>query len=76
MNLTPDPPDIPHYTFIRRIDSGGFADVYLFRQEGIAREVALKVLRARDLAPTSVETFQDEARRMAALAHRARGHDP
>ncbi|MEM9516228.1 MAG: serine/threonine-protein kinase [Actinomycetota bacterium] len=70
MSGAPDPPEIPNYRFVRYLDSGGFADVYLFTQEGIARNVALKVLRARDLSASSVETFQREARTMAAFAHR------
>ena len=65
-----EPPVIPDYRYIRYIDSGGFADVFLFEQERIGREVALKVVRSQDLADDVIARFQEEARLMARLAHR------
>ena len=37
--------EIPRYTIIRELGSGGMAVVYLATQEGLDRPVAVKVLR-------------------------------
>lgn len=39
-------PRIPGFDWVRRLGSGGFADVHLYRQELPAREVAIKVVRS------------------------------
>jgi eukaryotic-like serine/threonine-protein kinase len=61
---------IEGYLVLRRIGSGGMADVYLAEQKSLGRQVALKVLHAR-LAhePIFVERFHNEARAAAALVH-------
>ena len=58
------------YLVLRRIGSGGMADVYLAEQKSLGRQVALKVLHAR-LAhdPNYVERFHNEARAAASLVH-------
>jgi serine/threonine-protein kinase len=58
------------YLVLRRIGSGGMADVYLAEQNSLGRQVALKVLHAR-LAhdPVYVQRFHNEARAAAALVH-------
>lgn len=58
------------YLVLRRIGSGGMADVYLAEQQSLGRQVALKVLHLR-LAHDSnyVQRFHNEARAAAALVH-------
>ncbi len=58
------------YRILRRLGSGGMADVYLAEQRSLGRQVALKVLR-RELArdATYVERFSNEARAAASLVH-------
>ena len=58
------------YVLLRKIGSGGMADVYLAEQKSLARQVALKVLHAR-LAdnPSYVQRFHNEARSAASLVH-------
>ncbi len=58
------------YVVLRRIGSGGMADVYLAEQKSLGRQVALKVLQRR-LAenPSYVQRFQNEARAAASLLH-------
>ena len=64
---------VGRYTVLRRLGSGGMADVYLARAEGEAgfeRQVALKVMLdgfARD--PKFVSHFLDEARLAPRLVH-------
>lgn len=58
------------YRLIRRIGSGGMADVWCAQDSGLGREVALKVLHenfARDAE--FVERFRREASSAAALQH-------
>jgi len=58
------------YRLVRRLGSGGMADVYLAEQTSLGRHVAVKVLRpdtARHAA--AVERFEQEARAAAALVH-------
>ena len=58
------------YLILRRLGSGGMADVYLAEQQSLGRQIALKVLRG-DLAldANSVARFQNEARAAAQLVH-------
>jgi len=37
-------PDIPGFTWLRRLGRGGFSDVHLYREQSLRREVAIKVL--------------------------------
>ncbi|MET4002705.1 serine/threonine-protein kinase PknK [Arthrobacter sp. UYCu511] len=62
------PPQLPGYTFISGLGSGGFSDVYLYEQERPRRKVAIKVLTA-DLKTAGARTrFESEANLMAQLS--------
>ncbi|GHO49281.1 serine/threonine protein kinase [Ktedonospora formicarum] len=54
-----------NYHIIRRLGTGGFADVYLGEHVHLGRLAAIKVLRSRD----SHHGFLTEAKRVAALRH-------
>ncbi|HZN75702.1 MAG TPA: serine/threonine-protein kinase [Micromonosporaceae bacterium] len=64
--MSPTPPVIKDYRPERLLGEGGFADVYLYRQEGAELRVAIKVLRA-DTAHLR-RLFQGEARALGRLA--------
>ncbi len=69
MIRSPSPaPDIPGYRLIDLIAQGGFADVFLYHQVGLERNVAIKVLLASTSAQDVRERFRTEARLMARLA--------
>lgn len=58
------------YRVLRKIGSGGMAEVYLAEQLSLGRQVALKVLPATLAGDaTYVERFLNEARAAAALVH-------
>jgi eukaryotic-like serine/threonine-protein kinase len=58
------------YRVLRRIGSGGMADVWLAEDTHLQRQVALKVLHARYLQDRQfVERFQREAEHAAGLQH-------
>jgi serine/threonine-protein kinase len=58
------------YRIIRRIGSGGMADVYEAEDTQLGRRIALKVLQPRFAQePASVERFRREASSAAALQH-------
>jgi serine/threonine protein kinase len=58
------------YRLVRRLGSGGMADVYLGEQVSLGRHVAVKVLRPETLRhPGAVQRFDQEARAAAALVH-------
>ena len=58
------------YRILRRIGSGGMAEVYLADQRSLGRQVALKVLHQRLADDASyVERFAQEARAAASLIH-------
>ena len=63
-----DPPAIPNATFVRHLGSGGFADVYLFRQLMPQRDVAVKVLRPDSNAQASA-AFDAEVNLMARVSN-------
>lgn len=63
------PPTLPGYEHLRTLGLGGFADVFLYRQELPRREVAVKVLLAGSLDDELRERFQTEANLMAQLSH-------
>lgn len=68
LNALPEPPEIPGYRLIRRLGSGGMADVYLAEQIDLKREVAIKRLRdSNDVALR--DRFEREARLIASLEH-------
>jgi len=63
------PPDLPGFTFLQHLGSGGFADVLLYEQEWPRQRVAVKVVRP-DLSLNAREKalFRSEADAMARLA--------
>jgi serine/threonine protein kinase len=62
----------PHITgleFRRRIGTGGYADVFLYRETSLDRDVAVKVVRETGLSEDEATGFVAEAHAMAHLAH-------
>jgi serine/threonine protein kinase len=62
------PPQLPGYTYLRRLGGGGFADVFLYRQDSLDREVAIKVLLASASSPAERARFKNEGALMAKLS--------
>ena len=62
------PPQLPGFTYIEVLGSGGFADVYLYEQQLPRRRVAVKVLLAERMTDGSAEQFTAEANVMALLS--------
>ena len=62
------PPLIDGYTYVQLLGSGGFADVFKYRQLRPRREVALKVL-LRGLGADAQRQFEHEANLMALLSN-------
>ena len=62
-------PDIPGLSFVRRIGSGGYADVFLYDQLLPERQVAVKVMRDTGFTAAAVAQFRAEADAMARLEH-------
>nr|WP_274636825.1 serine/threonine-protein kinase [Microbacterium bovistercoris] len=62
------PPELPGFTYIDLLGSGGFADVYLYEQQLPRRRVAVKVLLTDRMSSGSVREFTDEANVMAMLS--------
>ncbi|MDF2555281.1 MAG: serine/threonine protein kinase [Microbacterium sp.] len=62
------PPDLPGFTYVDLLGSGGFADVYLYEQQLPKRRVAVKVLLTDRISSGSVEEFTAEANVMAMLS--------
>lgn len=62
--------ELGDYSILRRLGSGGMAEVYLAEQRSLSRRVALKVLN-QDLAAdvSYVDRFKNEARAAASLVH-------
>lgn len=56
------------YKIIRKLGSGGFADVYLGEQTQLGRNVAIKILRVTE-AEQNIERFRRESRAAAKLSH-------
>jgi eukaryotic-like serine/threonine-protein kinase len=62
------PPDLPGFTYVSLLGSGGFADVFLYEQELPRRRVAVKVLLTDRISTGSVAEFTAEANVMAMLS--------
>lgn len=62
------PPDLPGFTYLDVLGSGGFADVYLYEQQLPRRRVAVKVLLTDRISTGSVAEFTAEANVMAMLS--------
>ena len=62
-----DPPHIPNAQYIRHLGSGGFADVFLYRQSMPERDIAVKVLRS-DASVEQNGAFEAEANLMAKMS--------
>ncbi|MHC3000573.1 serine/threonine-protein kinase [Microbacterium sp. HJ5] len=62
------PPDLPGFTYVDVLGSGGFADVYLYEQALPLRRVAVKVLLTERMSSGSVAEFTAEANVMAMLS--------
>ncbi|NYE18689.1 protein kinase domain-containing protein [Microbacterium immunditiarum] len=62
------PPDLPGFTYVDVLGSGGFADVYLYEQQLPKRRVAVKVLLTERMSSGSVAEFTAEANVMAMLS--------
>ena len=58
------------YRIVRRLGSGGMANVYLAEDEELGRQVAIKILNDRHASDDSfVERFRREAKNAAGLSH-------
>ncbi len=65
---TSTPPDLPGYTHVGLLGSGGFSDVFLYDQALPKRRVAVKVLLLEELTPATQAAFVAEANLMAQLS--------
>ena len=63
------PPLIPGFSHVRHLGSGGFADVYLYEERLLGRQVAVKVLIAGELMADALANFTNEANLMAQLSN-------
>lgn len=62
------PPQLDGFEYRSWIGGGGFADVFVYEQSLLGREVAVKVLY-RGLGGTALESFRAEANTMAKLSN-------
>ncbi|WP_309127383.1 protein kinase [Microbacterium sp.] len=62
------PPELPGFSYLRPLGTGGFADVFLYEQQLPKREVAVKVLLADRLTAGAAAEFTNEANVMALLS--------
>lgn len=62
------PPELPGYTFVKLLGSGGFSDVFLYDQQLPKRRVAVKVLLLDDITDANRAAFVAEANLMAQLS--------
>lgn len=62
------PPTLSGYTYVRHLGGGGFADVFLYRQDSLDRDVAIKVLLASASSPVERARFKNEGALMAKLS--------
>ena len=66
--LPSQPPMISGFTYVRPLGSGGFADVFLYRQNLPTREVAVKVFLQGIVNVDVAQSFVQEVNTMAQLA--------
>src|ERR671914_1012449 len=58
------------YRVLRRLGSGGMANVYLAEDEELGRRIAIKILNERHAADEQfIERFRREAKNAAGLSH-------
>lgn len=62
------PPELPGFSYVEPLGTGGFADVFLYEQEMPRRRVAVKVLLADRISSGAAQEFADEANVMAMLS--------
>jgi hypothetical protein len=62
------PPELPGFTYLELLGSGGFADVFLYEQHLPRRRVAVKVLLTERMTSGSIAEFTAEANVMAMLS--------
>ena len=62
-------PQIDGLTFVKKLGSGGFADVFLYDETNPERAVAVKVMRDSGLSTKTIRKFAAEANAMAKLEH-------
>lgn len=62
------PPELPGFTYVQPLGTGGFADVFLYEQQLPRRRVAVKVLLADRTSSSAAEEFTAEANVMAMLS--------
>jgi hypothetical protein len=66
--LPSTPPNLPGFSYIRVLGSGGFADVFLYEQNMPRRQVAVKVMLSEVVNDQVRAMFQAEANLMAQLS--------
>ena len=66
--LPSQPPQLPGFSFVRILGSGGFADVFLYEQDNPRRQVAVKVMLREYVNADVRRMFQVEADLMAQLS--------
>jgi tetratricopeptide (TPR) repeat protein len=77
-----EPPVLPGYSVLGRIDAGGMGVVWRVRELEFQRTLALKVMKSAGDSPAAVRRFLAEARITGCLAHpsivpvHAKGHLP
>jgi len=62
------PPELPGFTYVAPLGTGGFADVFIYEQQMPRRKVAVKVLLAERISSSAAQEFTDEANVMAMLS--------
>lgn len=67
--LPSPPPNLPGFSFVRVLGSGGFADVFLYEQNMPRRQVAVKVMLSEVATSQVRQMFQAEANLMAQLSN-------
>lgn len=71
MSLRPpaQPPQLSGFSYLRHLGSGGFADVFLYEEQLLHRQVAVKVLLSGQLGADALANFTNEANLMAQLSN-------